>query len=138
MDQPHSHRALPRRGGDSLDRATAHVASGEYSWHARLQRVWLARKSPPGVFLERGAVQRLPSQDEAAFVEFDNSFEPAGVGLRTDEDEDGSRPEGSTRARAVVLDHDPFQVILSREFSDHSVGKQLDVLGVRNPIYEIP
>ncbi len=79
-----------------------------------------------------------PRQDEAALVELDGPFKPAGVGLRTDEDEEGTRSEGSLRAPAVVLDHDPLKAVLSHELPDLRVGEQLDVLGVNNPVDEIP
>jgi hypothetical protein len=46
-------------------------------------------------------------------VEFDGTLEPAGVGVRTDVDEEASRPEGPACAGAVVLDHDSVQIVLS-------------------------
>src|SRR5215210_4571852 len=111
MDEPHRHRALAHRGSDSLDRATAHVTSGEYARQTRLQKIRFSRKSLPNGTLKRRTLQRPARQDEAAFVEFDGPLEPVGVGLRTDEDEEGSRPEGSTSVRAVVPDHEPFKAL---------------------------
>src|SRR5215210_6368351 len=71
MDEPHRHRALAHRGSDSLDRATAHVTSGEYARQTRLQKIRFSRKSLPNGNLKRRTLQRPARQDEAAFVEFD-------------------------------------------------------------------
>src|SRR5215218_10965452 len=92
MDQPHCHRALPHRGGAPLDRATTHVTRGEYARHASLQQKRLPRTFLPVVLIERRIVQFPNGQDEAALVEFDAPFEPAGVGLRADEDKERPRP----------------------------------------------
>src|SRR5215218_6518589 len=138
MDQLHRHSALANRGGAPLDRATAHVASGEYSRQARLQEERLPRTFSPGVLIKRRTVQLPARQDEATLVEFDGSVEPAGVGFRTDEDKERPGIEGSTRAGAVVLDHDTLQAVLPREFSDLCVREQLDVLGIHDPVDEIP
>src|SRR5215203_6903775 len=86
MDQPHCHRALAHRGGAPLDRAAARVTSGEYSRHASLQEKRLPRTFLPVVLIERRIVQLPTGQDEAALVEFDAVFEPAGVGISPDED----------------------------------------------------
>src|SRR5215204_1559656 len=117
MDQPHCHRALAHRGGAPLDRAAAHVTRGEYSRHASLQEKRLPRTFLPVVLMERRIVQLPAGQDEAALVQFDGTLEPAGVGLCADEDKERPRPKGAACPRAVVLDHDPLQVILSRELS---------------------
>src|SRR5919107_3450141 len=127
MDQPHSHGALPHRGGDSLDRATARVASGEYARQARLQGIRAPLNTFPDDSIERGVIQRLPRQDKAALVEVDGPSQPAGVGLGTDEDEECPRLKGPTLTRAVVLDHDPLKAILPGEFSYLGIGEQLDV-----------
>jgi hypothetical protein len=66
-------------------------------------------------------VKRAPRQDEAAFVQLNDRFKPAGVCLRTDEDEECPCPEGPAGARAVVLDQDPLQAVLSQQFPDLSV-----------------
>src|SRR5215218_11393609 len=106
MDQLDRHRALAHRRGHPLDRTSTHVASCEHTGQVRLQGVRLPRKVPPEIPIEHGALQRSPCQDEAAFVEFDGALEPASVGLRPDEDKECFRSEGSTCARAVVLDYD--------------------------------
>jgi|SRR5215203_1499220 len=118
MDQFHRHSALAHRGGAPLDRATAHIASCEYSTQARLQEERLARKVSPGLFVERGAVQRLPRQDEAALVEFDGSLESAGVGFRADKDKKRPGIEGPLGYASKVLDHEPIEVevAISREW----------------------
>jgi hypothetical protein len=97
MDQPHRHSALANRGGTPLDRATAHIASREYSRQARFQKEWLPRSCLPGALIERRTVQLPARQDEAALVEFNGTFQPAGVGLSSDEDEERPGIEGSTR-----------------------------------------
>ena len=70
MGKPHRHR-LAHGGGDSLDRAAAHVTGGEDARQARLQQVRLPRTSPPEVTVARGRVQVPPGQDKAALVELD-------------------------------------------------------------------
>ena len=93
MDQPHRHGALAHREGDPLDRAAAHVARREHARQARLQEERLSRKVTPEIAAERGTVQRRARQDKTALVELDGSLEPGGVGLGTDEDEEGPRPQ---------------------------------------------
>jgi hypothetical protein len=95
MDQPHCHRALPHRGGAPVDRAAAHVTRGEYSRHASLQEKRLPRTFLPVVLMERRIVQLPAGQDEAVLVQFDGTLEPAGVGLRADEDKERPRPKGA-------------------------------------------
>src|SRR5918997_3852731 len=113
MDEPH-HRALAHGGGDSLDRATAHVARCEYTRQARLQEVGLPRELSPDARPEREAIQRPPRQDEAALVELDGAFKPTGVRLGSDEDEERFCREGAALARPVVLDEDAVELILSQ------------------------
>src|SRR5919112_4251415 len=98
MDKFHRHSALAYRGGAPLYRATAHVACREYSRQARLQEERLPQTFSPGIVVEHRTVQLPARQDEAALVEFDGTFEPAGVGFRTDEDKERPGIEGSTRA----------------------------------------
>src|SRR5919107_4165918 len=137
MDQPHCHRALPHRGGAPLDRAASHVTRGEYARHASLQQKRLPKQFLPVVLIERRIVQLPTGQDEAALVEFDTPFEPAGVGLRTDEDKERPYPKSPAFPRAVVLDHDPLQAVFSRELSHPRADQQLDVRGIRDPVYEV-
>src|SRR5215218_9934837 len=93
MDQLHCHRALAHRGGTPLDRAASHVTRGEYASHASLQQKRLPQTFLPVVLIERRIVQLPTGQDEATLVEFDAPFEPAGVGLRADEDKERPRPK---------------------------------------------
>src|SRR5919107_2044283 len=99
MDQPHCHRALAHRGGAPLDRAAAHVTRGEYSRHASLQEKRLPRAFLPVVLMERGIVQLPTGQDEATLVKIDAPIEPAGVGLRADEDKERPRPKSPACTR---------------------------------------
>src|SRR5215203_3244256 len=133
MDQPYRHRALAHRGGDPLDRATAHVARREYARHASLEEVRLSRTFLPDLLLEHGAIPRHPRQDKASLVEFDGPSQPSGIGLSADEYKKRARIEGPAGPRAVVLDHNPLHAVLSHEFSDLSVGEQLHVPCVHDP-----
>jgi hypothetical protein len=112
MDERNRHRALAHSGGAALDRSAANVARREYPLQARLQAVRLPRKSLPGVFLGRGSVQRSPRQDEAAFVEFDGSLEPACVGLRPDEDEKRPRTKAMIPPATLPMARFPTTVAL--------------------------
>src|SRR5215217_8456614 len=96
MDQPHSHGAFPNRRGDSLDRATARVASGEYARQVRLQGIRAPRNTFPEDSIERGVIQRLPRQDKATLVEFDGPSQPSGVRVSADEDEEWPRLRSTT------------------------------------------
>src|SRR5215210_8273850 len=138
MDQRHRHSTLSHRGGAPLDRATTRVASCEYARQARLQEERLPRAFSPGVLIERRIVQRIPRQNEAAFVEVYGTFQPACVGISPDEGKERPDSEVPSYTRAVVLDYGPLQAVLSHEFSDLRAGEQLDVLGGRDPVDEVP
>src|SRR5829696_5920222 len=137
MDQRHRHSTLSHRGGTPLDRATTRVASCEYARQARLLEEWLPRAFSPSVLVERRTVQLPARQDEAASVEFDGTFQPAGVGISPDEGKERSDSKVPSYTRAVILDYGPLQAVLSHEFSDLRAGEQLDVLGGRDPVDEI-
>src|SRR5215213_10530897 len=108
MDQPHCHRALAHRGGAPLDRAAAHVTRGEYARQARLQEKRLPRAFLPVVLMERRIVELPTGQDEAAFVEVYGTFQPAGVGISSDEGKERSDSEVPSYTRAVILDNGPL------------------------------
>src|ERR687897_3351729 len=102
MDQRHRHSTLSHRGGAPLDRATTHVASCEYARQARLLEEWLPRAFSPSVLVERRTVQLPARQDEAAFVEFDGTLKPAGVGISPDEGKERPDSEVPSFTRAVI------------------------------------
>src|SRR5215208_4870725 len=137
MDQRHRHSTLSHRGGAPLDRATTRVASCEYARQARLLEERLPRTFLPVVLIERRTVQLPARQDKAPFVQFDGTFQPAGVGISPDEGKKHPDFEVPSYTRAVILDYGPIQAVLSHEFSDLRVGEQLDVLGGRDSVDEI-
>ena len=85
MDERDRHAAFADGGGDSLDEARAHVAAREDPGHARLEQVRIAVARPVG----GGDV--VAGEDEPALVERDLRREPAGLGVRADEDVDAAR-----------------------------------------------
>ena len=99
MAQPHRYCYLARREGNPLDRANTYVARGEYARQACLQGV-RARGTPSQTFLSSAErsnafpVGIKPSSSSSTPL-------PAGVGIRADEHEDGSRGRGGPGGLAL-------------------------------------
>ena len=93
MDHSYRNRALPHRGGDSVDRSAPNVTDGEDSPPAGFeqQRSRIIARSLIGDACTGGN-----GQDVSAVIERDLPTQPAGVRLGPDEDE--QRPDRRERA----------------------------------------
>src|SRR6478735_7000372 len=82
VDERYGHAALTHGGCDALDRAVAHVATGEDARDAGLEQVRVAADGGTG--LDRHVWSGL---HVAMAVEHDLGRQPGGLGIGADEDE---------------------------------------------------
>ena len=105
-------RTLAHGAGHPLDRASADVARGEDTGHARLQRL-----GPTTVEVAAQVVEVVAGDDEAGRVDLDLRRQPVGVRSTADEDEEG-----------VGLDHlDRVVQAVSQRYPD-AVGRTRSVV----------
>ena len=101
VHRPHRGRTLADRGGDALRRSRPHVAHREEARVARLVRKRHDR-APPAVVQLLG-VERAVGEDEAVLVEGGAADEPVGLGIGTDEGEQGGARARRSLRRPVDL-----------------------------------
>ena len=107
-------RAFADRRRDPLDRAMAHIPGDEDARHAGFEQEGHPVELPA---FRRLAVadQIVAGEDEAVLVALDDAFQPVGVRLRADEDEQPRRRVFLGVARLVVDQRDRFEMLSRRE-----------------------
>jgi len=101
VDQSHGHRTFADGRRDPFDRAAAHVAGREDAGQARLEQ---RQPKAVAIAVPRRAGGTGLGEDETVIVERDLVTEPAGMGLRADEDEQCAARDRAALAGLVVLD----------------------------------
>src|ERR1700722_974506 len=126
MDELHGHRSLTDSGGYPFYRTVAHVANRENSGNICLQQKRVAVESPSFGMLpipeEVGT-----SQQETAFVPFDERSEPLSARQCTNKDEHRTGRHALDFVRVRTQDRNLFQVGFAVDFADAGVSPDLNV-----------